>query len=129
MKIGEKIKLLRITHDMTQQELGDILGVNKATIQKYECGHIQNLKTPHIKKLCDVFGKQPNFFFFENDQLPINHDLDKLILLIRHHYGDAAADIFENSFLLDDRNKEKLREYSADLVKLNRSKSSKMGKR
>lgn len=75
-----------------------------------------------------MFSENNRIFLFENDVLPISHDLDKLILLIRHHYGDAAADIFENSFLLDDGNKEKLREYSADLVKLNRSESSKMGK-
>lgn len=121
MQIGEKIKLLRITHEMTQQDLGDILGVNKATIQKYECGNIQNLKTSHIKKLCDVFHKQPNFFFFEYDELPINHDLDKLLIFIQHHYGKSAANIFENFTLLDDTNKQKLLEYSNDLVKLNQS--------
>lgn len=108
MQIGEKIKLLRIANEMTQQDLGEILGVNKATIQKYECGNIQNLKTSHIKKLCDVFNKQPNFFFFEYDDLPVNHDLDKLIIFIEHYYGKSAANIFENCLLLDDKNKNKL---------------------
>lgn len=119
MQIGEKIKLLRITHDMTQQDLGDILGVNKATIQKYECGNIQNLKTSHIKKLCDVFHKQPNFFFFEYDELPIDHEFDKLLIFIEHYYGKSAANIFENFIMIDDKSKMKLLEYSNDLVKLN----------
>ena len=43
MTIGERIKRLRMEKNMTQEELGAILGVKKATIQKYESGEIRNL--------------------------------------------------------------------------------------
>ena len=44
------------------------LNVGKATIQKYECNQIQNLKTTHIRKLCALFDKTPNYFIF--DEIP-----------------------------------------------------------
>lgn len=34
MHIGDRIKFLRISNDMTQDELGALLGVKKAPIQK-----------------------------------------------------------------------------------------------
>ena len=46
--IGERIKRLHIEKNMTQEELGAILGVKKATIQKYESGQIRNLKADTI---------------------------------------------------------------------------------
>ena len=37
-QIGERIKAIRNANDMTQTELGNILGVEKASISKYEAG-------------------------------------------------------------------------------------------
>ena len=68
MLIGEKIKQLRIAAGLTQADLGAHLNVGKATIQKYECNQIQNLKTTHIRKLCALFDKTPNYFIF--DEIP-----------------------------------------------------------
>lgn len=59
---GNIIKFLRKKHNLTQKELGDILGVEKSAIQKYEKGVITNLKTNTIKKLCDYFDVQPWLF-------------------------------------------------------------------
>jgi len=38
MKLGEKIRHQRRILDMTQEELGDMIGVGKATISSYERG-------------------------------------------------------------------------------------------
>ena len=46
MTTGERIRQLRIEHDMTQEELGAKIGVQKAAIYKYETGLIVNLKLP-----------------------------------------------------------------------------------
>ena len=38
MDIGQKIRIARIEKGMTQEELGNILGVKKSSIAKYESG-------------------------------------------------------------------------------------------
>lgn len=63
--VSERIKALRIAHGMTQEQLGDVLGVGKATVQKYESGQMQNLKSEHIRKLCYLFKKRPHYFIFD----------------------------------------------------------------
>ena len=41
---GERIKKLRKEKGMTQQELVELLGVQKSAIAKYENGRVPNLK-------------------------------------------------------------------------------------
>ena len=51
MTTGERIRQLRIDHQMTQEELGAKVGVQKAAIYKYENGLVVNLKRSVIEKL------------------------------------------------------------------------------
>lgn len=46
-EIGQKIKILRKTRGLTQQQLADKLNVKRATISNYEIGR----RSPHIKEL------------------------------------------------------------------------------
>ena len=41
---GERIKKLRKEKGLTQQQLGEMLGVQKSAIAKYENGRVPNLK-------------------------------------------------------------------------------------
>ena len=75
MSVGSTIKKLRLEKGMTQEELGKLLGVKKAAVQKYESGQVQNLKQDTIRKLCDVFGKNPAVFIFDNETLKYELDL------------------------------------------------------
>ena len=50
-----RLKQLRKSHGITQDELGEILGVQKAAICKYETGRVP-LPQEAIKKLCDHFS-------------------------------------------------------------------------
>lgn len=59
MTIGENIKKFRKERKLTQEQLGNILGVKKAAIQKYENGTVKNLKQETIKKLSEYFGVDP----------------------------------------------------------------------
>ena len=70
MNIGEYIKQLRIAHGYSQEQLGKLLGVQRAAVQKWECGKVQNLKRETIKRLSEVFNVPPSSFFddeTEND--------------------------------------------------------------
>lgn len=65
MNIGEKIKTARLEKGMTQEELGDILGVQKSAIAKYESGRVVNIKRSTLKKISDVLGIRPSELIFE----------------------------------------------------------------
>lgn len=70
MKVGERIRNLRTSKGLTQEELGNILGVTKVTIQKYENGQIKNFKTDIIKKLTNYFGVPPVNFIYDYGEIP-----------------------------------------------------------
>ena len=51
MEIGAIIKEARLAKGLTQQELGDIVGVQKSAIAKYENGRVKNIKRKTLQKL------------------------------------------------------------------------------
>lgn len=61
MTPGERIKQLRKQHKMTQEQLGQIIGVQKAAIQKYEKGTVQNIKRASLIKLAEVLETTPEY--------------------------------------------------------------------
>lgn len=67
MDTGKLIKELRIKNNMTQEELGEKLGVQKSAIAKYENGRVENLKRSTIQKLSEIFGVSPVNFLGMSD--------------------------------------------------------------
>ena len=67
MNVGEYIKKLRLENGLSQEELGKIVGVQRAAVQKWECGKVQNLKRETIKKLSELFAVSPSSFIEAND--------------------------------------------------------------
>lgn len=69
MTTGERIRQLRIQHQMTQEELGAKVGVQKAAIYKYENGLIVNLKRLTLEKLAIVLETTPTYLMgLEDDE-------------------------------------------------------------
>ena len=69
MTTGERIRQLRIQHQMTQEELGAKVGVQKAAIYKYENGLIVNLKRSTREKLAIVLETTPTYLMgLEDDE-------------------------------------------------------------
>lgn len=65
MDIGQKIKAARISKRLTQQELGDIVGVQKSAIAKYENGRIVNIKRSTLQKIASALNMRPSELIFE----------------------------------------------------------------
>jgi len=61
MDIGEKINQLRIKKGLTLEQIGDAVGVNKATVMKWESGMIKNMRRDKIAKLAEVLGTSPAY--------------------------------------------------------------------
>lgn len=59
--VGQKIKVLRKTRGLTQQQLADKLDIQRATISNYEIGR----RSPHLKeleKIASVLGVNIDYF-------------------------------------------------------------------
>lgn len=70
MTTGERIRQLRIEHQMTQEELGAKVGVQKAAIYKYENGLVVNLKRSTLEKLAIVLETTPTYLMGLEDDIP-----------------------------------------------------------
>ena len=70
--IGQYIKHLRESKGITQEELGKIIGVQRAAVQKWESGKVQNLKRETIKKLSEYFGVPASNFIDSSETSEID---------------------------------------------------------
>lgn len=78
MNIGEKIRAARQAKGMTQEELGDILGVQKSAIAKYESGRVVNIKRSTLKKISDILNIPPFELIFDEEHKKIQEKNDAL---------------------------------------------------
>lgn len=61
MNMGDRIKELRLRNEMTQEELGEKVGVKRAAVNKWESGMTVNLKRTTIKALSEIFDVAPSY--------------------------------------------------------------------
>lgn len=59
--LGAKIRARRLSQEMTQAELGDIVGVSKVTIHKYETGAISNIPSDRLELLATALKVSPAY--------------------------------------------------------------------
>lgn len=59
MDIAKKIHDLRISRDLTLEQVGDYVGVSKATVLKWESGKIKNMRRDKIVRLAEILGTTP----------------------------------------------------------------------
>ena len=118
MSVGNTIKKLRLNKGMTQAELGALLGVKKAAVQKWESGQVQNLKHSTIRSLCEIFDVNPIVFVFESNEIfnseRVKHQLG-LIEEVQKTYGKNVVSIMEIFIELDEVNQSKVLDYAYDL--------------
>ena len=56
MEVGELIKEARLAKGLTQEELGNLVGVQKSAIAKYENGRVVNIKRSTLQKLATALN-------------------------------------------------------------------------
>lgn len=121
MKVCERIQKLRMSKGLTQKELGDLLGVTKETIKKYENGQIRNLKADTIKKLTDYFGVPPVNFIYDSNEIP-NYSKPAIESFLYTYFGEDTAMILKNINLLNEDGIRKVIEYVNDIVEIQKYK-------
>ena len=67
MEIGQKIKQARIAKGLTQEELGNMVGLQKSAIAKYENGRVVNIKRSTLQKLAKALDLRGSDLIIEAD--------------------------------------------------------------
>ena len=71
MNIGEKIKKARIEKGYTQEELGNLIGVQKSAVAKYEKGRVVNIKRSVLAKISKVLDIPPVELVSDIEEKPV----------------------------------------------------------
>lgn len=83
MTTGEKIKELRLSAHMTQEDLGRAIGVQKAAINKYETGLVVNFKRGTLAAIARALNVSPLLLMDDTDA-PDLSELDLSLLNMYH---------------------------------------------
>lgn len=78
MTVGERIKFLRTQKGMTLEELGNMVGVGKSTVRKWENGMIANMRRDKISKLANALEVTPTFLMGWQEDPNLSDRDDKL---------------------------------------------------
>lgn len=120
MKLGQEIKRLRLERGYTQQQLGELLGVQKSAVQKYEKGTVKNLKQETLSKLCKIFDVSPAVFMdaiYDTDKLSREVQvLEELSML----FGNQTVELLECFTTLNQQGRAKLYAYARDLTEIDK---------
>ena len=121
MSMGDRIKYLRESIGMTQDELGERLGIQKSAVAKYEAGKVENIKRSYIKIMADIFGVSPCFLLgFDEDEETEKKIAEQTVLLqqIQRHWGKDAVNLLENFTQLNTDGKKKVLSQAEDLTEI-----------
>ena len=103
-----RIKELRLQQGLTLLQLAEKLGVSESTVQRYESGHIRNLKYETMIKLSMIFGYLPGYVMGWDNLKPA--PLTQRILHV------DESDLLDNYQKLNAVGKEKVKTYVSDLL-------------
>jgi transcriptional regulator with XRE-family HTH domain len=67
-RFAEKLRTLRLRHNMTQQELADALGVQQPYIYKLESGR-KKPNVEHVIKLARLFGVTADMLIMDEQEV------------------------------------------------------------
>jgi transcriptional regulator with XRE-family HTH domain len=81
--MGERIKRLRTERGLTQEELGNRVGLKRAAINKYEKGNVENMKRSIVEKMSAIFDVTPSYL------MALDEDSDSNILTIYNKLNDV----------------------------------------
>lgn len=114
MSIGEDIKRMRIEKNMTQQELGQKLGVSQQMIGQWETGKA-NPKKETIEKIAKALDVDP-YSLYSFDMA--SEELEKIINQRISQEKENEDKLLDNYRKLNDTGKSRLIDYGEDLTKI-----------
>lgn len=125
MTMGERIRDLRIQHNMSMEELGSKIGVGKTAIFKYEKGEVENLPRSTIEKMSTIFGVSPSYLMCFDEWDQNSEQLsDEVVLIerIQAKWGKGMVEIMHNYYELNEEGRSTLLNISESLSMLDKFK-------
>ncbi len=119
---GEKIRYLRQLTNMSQEELGRRVGVQRAAINKYEKGSVTNIPIATIERIAKVFDVSPTYIlgWDGNTSNPLSAEI-KVLNGVARFYGRDAVDLLEGYVSLDATGKKRVHQYMDDIATVYRA--------
>ena len=116
---GTRIKELRLISEMSQEELGRRVGVQRAAIQKYEKGTVSNIPLQTIEKIAGVFDVSPTYIvgWSEEPSNPLAAEV-RIIQGIKKFFGADAVNLLELYTTLNVSGKQRVFQYAKDMARL-----------
>jgi transcriptional regulator with XRE-family HTH domain len=114
---GTRIKYLRQISSMSQEELGRRVGVQRAAINKYEKGTVENIPIKTIERIAKVFDVSPTYLvgWNDHDATPLAAET-RVLKGVHHFYGKEAIDLLESFTELSPTGKKRLLTYAEELT-------------
>ncbi len=69
--MGDRIKTLREARKLTQEGLGDLVGVTKSAVSQWEAGATQNIKLKTFLTLLEVLRTDYEYLVYGADRAPL----------------------------------------------------------
>lgn len=124
MTMGTYIKQLREEMGISQEELGKSLNppVNRAAVNKWETGQVENIKRTHIQQLAKKFGVSPCELMCFDDRFDSAKAAEetKTIELVQKHFGKDAVKVLKMFQEMNRTGQEKVLEDISDMVQLSK---------
>ena len=99
-QLSQKIKDLRLKRGMTLEQVGDIVGVGKSTVRKWETGMIANMKRDKIALLAKALGTTPAYLMgWKDDKITSPDDTqltegEKMLLNLFRQIPEEQQKVF-----------------------------------
>ena len=105
-ELGFRLKTLRQTHRMSQEQLGEVLGTSYQQIQRYESG--VNRISPEKIYACAKIFQTPVSYFFDTQTHDEIHKFDKKVITIASAIAqlpdpDLAKQVYQLVVSMNDR--------------------------
>jgi len=113
LNIGNKIKTARLAKGFTQEELGNLIGVQKSAVAKYENGRVVNIKRSVLAKISKVLDIPPVELVSDIEEKPVE--------MAERHFemimDEDLNEIFEEFRSLDAHKKKLVKDLIHSLAK------------
>lgn len=121
MTTSEIIFNYRREHNLSQEEFGKKVGVNRAAVSKWEKGHVKEMKGKTILNICRLVGCTPYDLMGWDEEFNPQNKLaieTKLIENIQFQYGKESVEMLNYFTQLNSTGKSKALENIIDLTSI-----------
>lgn len=116
--IGETIKMLRKSKDMSQEELGKRLGVGRAAVNKYEKGIVENIPLKTIEKIAEIFNVSPIYLVGWDSKTKIMTYEERVVYGVKYFYTEEGVHLLKTYSQLSKEGRKKAIQYMEDLYQI-----------